>query len=153
VNDVAKVYIALGLVAFALTPNVQHASAQDNRPYESVSHSNRLLDPERMETIRGTVTNVETVTLQHEAAFVQATVKTGEQTIPVHLGPQWYMEEQIHHFQLKKGQQVEVKGSRNEVEGKSLFIAAEIKTAELEERLRLRHPDGTPVWSGGERVK
>jgi len=124
---------------------------QDNRPYESVSQSARLFNPDNVETIRGTVVDIETVSLEHETPFLQAMVKIGETVIPVHLGPQWFMEEQIHRFELDKGREIEVKGSRNEVEGKPVFIAAEIKSQQQDERLRLRHADGTPVWSAGER--
>jgi hypothetical protein len=61
------------------------------------------------------------------------------------------MEEQSHRLNLQKGNEVEIKGSKNVVNGKELFIAAEIKQVRSDDRLRLRHKDGTPVWSGSER--
>ena len=126
---------------------------QDSTPYESTTESPRLYDADAADTVRGTIVDFETVKPAEEASpFLQINVKTGQGVIRVHLAPQWFMEEQSHRLNLKKGNEVEIKGSKNVVNGQDLFIAAEIKQVRSEDRLRLRHKDGTPVWSGSERA-
>jgi len=74
-------------------------------------------------------------------------VKTGSETIAVHLGPEWY----IGRLDVKilKGDTVEVKGSRVSFAGKPAMIAAEIKKDDIV--LVLRNEAGVPVWAGWRR--
>ena len=74
-------------------------------------------------------------------------VKTDKETISVHLGPGFYIENQDVKLQTKD--KVEVKGSRITFDGKPAMIAAEVKKGE--EVLKLRDDAGFPVWIGWRR--
>jgi hypothetical protein len=74
-------------------------------------------------------------------------VKTDKETIPVHLGPAWYIERL--DTKLDKGEKVEVKGSRITFNGKPAIIAAEVRKGDS--LLMLRGSAGIPVWSGWRR--
>jgi hypothetical protein len=74
-------------------------------------------------------------------------LKTEDETISVHLGPGWYIENQDVKIQPKD--KLEVKGSRVTFEGKPVIIAAEVKKGD--EVLKLRDKNGFPLWSGWRR--
>ena len=75
---------------------------------------------------------------------VHLTVKTDKETIPVHLGPAWYIENQ--EMKIAAKDKVEVKGSRITLKGKPALIASEVRKGD--EVLILRDANGFPVWSG-----
>jgi hypothetical protein len=74
-------------------------------------------------------------------------LKTKEETIPVHLGPMWYLERQ--EFSVEPGNRIEVVGSRILFEGSPALIAAQVKKAD--KVLYLREESGFPLWSGWRR--
>jgi len=74
-------------------------------------------------------------------------VKTDKETISVHLGPGFYIENQ--DIKLETKDKVEVKGSRITFGGKPAIIAMEVKKGD--EVLKLRDEAGFPVWSGWRR--
>jgi hypothetical protein len=78
---------------------------------------------------------------------VHMTVKTATETLSVHLGPAWYLENQ--DVKLEPKQTVEVKGSRITFRGKPAIIAAEVHKGE--EVLKLRDDNGHPLWAGWRR--
>lgn len=126
---------------------------KDDQPYQSVSQSPRLLDHHALETFRGKVTTLETITMDDKIQFVRAQVQTEAEKLTVHLAPQSYLTEHIEHFELKSGQPIEIRGSRETVKGDSVVVASEIRSDDGKRHLRLRHQDGTPVWSGGEHAQ
>ena len=67
-------------------------------------------------------------------------VKTDKETVSVHLGPSWYMENQ--DVKLEPKDKVEVKGSRITFGGKPAIIATEVKKGD---------EAGYPVWAGWRR--
>jgi len=71
-------------------------------------------------------------------------LKTEKETISVHLGPGWYIENQDIKIELKDN--IEVKGSRITFEGKPAIIAAEVRNGD--EVLKIRDENGFPFWSG-----
>jgi hypothetical protein len=125
---------------------------QDNKPYESVNESSKLYHDREAHTIRGVVEDIKTVKLENDEQFLQVNLKTPEEVVRVHLGPDWYMTEQSQNIEIIKGRELEVIGSSNVVAGIPVFVASEIRDDKRNERLRLRHRDGTPVWSGSERA-
>ncbi|MCC2642875.1 MAG: hypothetical protein K0S45_3288 [Nitrospira sp.] len=131
----------------------QVKTVKDPIPYESVTESERLYQEDRAETIRGVVESLDTVTMREGAPFRQLRLKTGDDTLVVHLGPQWFMEQQVQRLQLDVGREVEVQGSRETVNGKPVLVAAEIRNDRRDEQLRLRHPSGVPVWAGSEYMR
>ncbi|HLK12947.1 MAG TPA: DNA-binding protein [Candidatus Binatia bacterium] len=105
----------------------------------------RLYDPKTVETVRGEVLAVERVSQGRGRGYgVHLSLKTDKETIPVHLGPMWFLEKQ--KLQVKAHDQVEVTGSRVELGGKPVLIAAEIKRGDA--TLELRDQAGIPRWSG-----
>lgn len=82
-----------------------------------------------------------------ECLGVHLIVKTEKETIDVHLGPGWYIENQ--DVKIMPADKVEVKGSRITFQGKPVIIAAEVKKGE--ETLKLRDENGFPVWAGWRR--
>lgn len=107
----------------------------------------RMYDPAKVETIKGTVEAVETVApMKGMHRAVSLLVKTDKGTIPVHLGPEWYIERL--DTKILKGDAIEVKGSRVSFDGKPIIIAAEIKKDKSEHIIVLRDDAGIPVWAG-----
>ncbi len=109
---------------------------------------NRMYDPAKIETVSGTVDAVtQMVPMKGMYAAVAVVLKTDKETIPVHLGPEWY----IGRLDTKvvKGDTIEVKGARVMFADKPAIIAAEVKKGDG--ILVLRDSAGIPVWSGWRR--
>jgi hypothetical protein len=104
-------------------------------------------DPATVETVKGTVEELKLMSFGRArlGGGLHLLVNTGQQTVEVHLGPQFYLEE--NDFNLEPGDTVEVTGSRLTLAGKPALIAREIQAGES--RLELRREDGTPLWAGG----
>ncbi len=107
----------------------------------------RMYDPQNVKTITGEVTNVDYINsgMGMYGGGMHLRIKTSQGEIPVHLGPQWYMEQQ--NMEIQAGDKIEVKGSQISYDGQSTIIAGEIKKGDR--LLKLRHPDGVPFWAGG----
>jgi len=109
---------------------------------------NRMYDVKTVESISGEIISVDTITPQKGMSHgVHLTVKTDKETISVHLGPSWYIENQ--DVKLSPKDKIEVIGSRITFEGKPAIIAAEVKKGD--EILTLRDANGIPMWSGWRR--
>jgi len=86
----------------------------------------RMFDPKTVETLSGEVASVDKFTPGRKMSYgVHFTLKTEKETIPVHLGPSWYLEKQA--VTIAPGDKVEVTGSRIMYQGKPTIIAAEVK--------------------------
>jgi hypothetical protein len=103
----------------------------------------KLYDPKTIESISGEVVTVDVVPMRGMSGGVHLTLKTEKETIPVHLGPSWYLERQ--DLKLAPKDTVEIKGSRVTFNGKPAVIAAEVKKGD--ETLVLRDEAGLPAWS------
>ena len=107
-----------------------------------------MYDPKTVENISGEVIHVDKITPKKGMCYgIHITVKTDKETIDVHLGPGWFIENQ--DIQIAPKDKIEVKGSRITFEGKPAIIAAEIKKGD--DILKLRDENGFPVWSGWKR--
>jgi hypothetical protein len=78
------------------------------------------------------------------ASGIHLQLKTEKGTIPVHLGPAWYIERL--DMKIEKGDKLVIKGSRVAFEGKPAIIAAEV--ARGDSVLVLRDASGVPAWAG-----
>lgn len=108
----------------------------------------RLYNPQTVETVSGVVVSVNTFTPIRGMSYgVHAMVKTEKETLSVHLGPAWFIDNQ--ESKIKAGDQVEIKGSRITYEGKPAIIAAEVTKGD--KTLTLRDAGGIPAWSGWRR--
>lgn len=104
----------------------------------------RMYDPKTAETITGEIVSVDVGTpMKGMAQGVHLAVKAEKETIPVHLGPRWYIENQ--DIKLAPKDRVEVRGSRVTIGGTPALIAAEIKKGD--DVLVLRDAQGYPAWS------
>jgi hypothetical protein len=103
----------------------------------------KLYDPQTVESITGEIVKVDVLPMRGMSGGVQLTLKTEKETIPVHLGPSWYLERQ--DLKLAPKYKVEIKGSRVMFNGKAAVIAAEVKKGD--ETLVLRDETGFPAWS------
>ena len=112
------------------------------------SQYGRLFDPKTIEKIGGEVVSVETVTpMRGMRQGVHILAKTEKETIWVHLGPAWFLENQDVKIMPKDN--VEITGSRITFQGKPAIIATEVKKDD--QVLKLRDENGYPVWSGWRR--
>lgn len=108
----------------------------------------RLYDPKTVETISGKVVKVDRIIpIRGMSGGVHVVVKTDKGDVSVHLGPQWYLENQ--DVKIEPKDMVEIRGSQVTVQGKPTIIAAEVKKGD--ETLKLRDEAGVPVWSGWKR--
>lgn len=106
----------------------------------------REYDADAVETIEGEVIEVTYNPGRRNAVRlgVHMMVVTDSDTIPVHLGPVWFMEQQEE--KIDKGDQVAITGSRIIFDGAPALIAASIKRGQM--TLRLRDQNGYPYWRG-----
>ena len=108
----------------------------------------KMYNLKTVENISGEVVSVDKITPRKGMSYgVHMTVKTDRETISVHMGPGWFIENQ--DIKIEPKDKVEVKGSRVTFEGKPAIIAAEVNKGD--EILKLRDDNGFPVWSGWRR--
>lgn len=105
----------------------------------------RMYNPATVESLSGEVVGVDRVApLRGMGAGIHLSLKTSGETVPVHLGPAWFVERL--ELKIAKGDRIQVKGSRVVMSGTAAIIAAEVKKGDA--LLQLRDAAGVPVWSG-----
>jgi hypothetical protein len=105
----------------------------------------RMYDPRSVETVAGEVAKVDRIVpMRGMAGGVHLSLKTDRDEISVHLGPQWYVENQ--DVKIEPGDKVEITGSRVTMQGKPTLIAAEVRKGD--HVLALRDAAGVPAWAG-----
>jgi hypothetical protein len=108
----------------------------------------RIYDTKAIETVTGEVVKIDHFTpMRGMSTGVHLILKTATGEMSVHLGPQWYLENQ--DVKIEPKDKVEIKGSRVTVDGKPALIAAEIKKGDGV--LKLRDEAGVPMWAGWRR--
>ena len=108
----------------------------------------RKYDPKTVETISGEVVSVDKFKPGKGMSYgIHLQLKTEKDTIAVHLGPEWYIQNQ--DTEIKAKDKISVKGSRVTFEGKPTIIAAEVRKGD--EVLSLRDEHGVPAWAGWRR--
>lgn len=149
-----KVLMLLGAIATLCFCGIGVAWAQQSMPHmghggwgQGMSYS-RMFNPRTVETITGEVVSVDKMVPMRGMSYgVHVVVKTSKETISVHLGPDWYMENQS--VKLAPKDVVEITGSRITFDGKPAIIATEVKKGDAV--LKLRDANGVPAWSGSGR--
>ena len=110
----------------------------------------RMYNPATVETVKGEVAAVEKVTPMKGMQYgIHLMVKTDKETIPVHLGPAWFLRSE--GIEVAKGDAVEVTGSLVDSNGQSFLVARELKKGERV--VKLRDQQGVPVWAVGPRSR
>jgi len=109
---------------------------------------NQLYNPKTVERLSGEVISMDKIIPGKGMSYgVHFMLKTDKETISVHLGPGWFIENQDMTIKLKD--KVAIKGSRVTFDGKPAIIAAEVKKGSS--TLNLRDENGRPVWAGWRR--
>lgn len=109
----------------------------------------RMYDPAKAETVKGEVTAVEKIGGgRRMGPGIGLKLKTASGELVVHLGPQWYIEQQ-GEVPIKAGDAVEVKGVKASRGGQDFFLAGEVKKGG--DVLKLRDESGVPLWAGWRR--
>jgi hypothetical protein len=140
--------ILIHSLVFSSEAPAQRGGMQRGGGWGPGSSYERLYNPQTVETISGVVVSVDKFTpIKGMSNGVHAAVKTDKETISVHLGPAWFLDNQ--DAKIRQGDRVEIKGSRITFEGKPAIIAAEV--TKDGETLTLRDASGVPVWSGWRR--
>ena len=130
----------LGPVAFA-----QGMKWRGSGGWGPGSTYDRMYDAKTVDKVTGEVAKVDSITpMRGMSGGVHVALKTEQGEVSVHLGPQWYVENQ--DVKIEPGDRVEITGSRVTVEGKPTIIAAEVRKGD--EVLQLRDAAGVPVWAG-----
>jgi hypothetical protein len=104
----------------------------------------RLYDPATVVTVTGTIVGESRIDRGAGHSGVHLLVRTAEGEIPVHLGPDFWVDKQTVKF--AQGDQVTAKGSRITFEGKPAIIAESVTRGA--NTLVLRDAKGVPAWSG-----
>jgi hypothetical protein len=113
------------------------------------SRYNMMYNANTVETIKGEIVKIERIMpMRGMSHGVHLMVKTAKETLDVHLGPAWYIENQ--DVKLTVGDKIEIKGSRITLQGKPVIIAAEVKKGDV--TLKLRDERGFPMWAGWRRM-
>jgi hypothetical protein len=103
-------------------------------------------DPATVETLKGNIEEVKLMSFGRSrmGGGVHLLVNTGKETVEVHLGPRFFLEE--NGFEAEGGDKIEVVGSRITFGGQSALVAREIQMGDY--TLALRDETGTPGWAG-----
>jgi hypothetical protein len=111
---------------------------------------NRSYDPTKVETFSGEVTKIDTtVPMQGMSDGIYLLLTLEKVSVPVHLGPAWYIERLDTRIEV--GDRIEVKGSKAFAAGVPAVIAAEVRKGD--NVLVLRDAAGIPVWAGWRRTR
>jgi outer membrane receptor for ferrienterochelin and colicins len=146
-----KQKILILLILFILLAEVtvaQRADGARQGGWRRDDEVGRLYDPARTTTLEGKVVGLEkSVSVERQSHGVHLLLDTGEEVIPVHLGPLWFIENL--ETKLTEGDRVKVEGSRIELNGKSAVIAAKVVAGQR--TIELRDSMGVPMWKGWRR--
>jgi len=100
-------------------------------------------DAKTVETIGGKVLSVEKTTpAKRRGYWIDVMLQTATGTIPVQLGPAWYIDKQTPR--IEANDTITVTGSRVTMDGRSAIVAADITKGN--ELLKLREDNGIPLW-------
>lgn len=142
----AKVmFVLLLTLALVLVSANVFAQQAKGGGWAAGSAYNRLFNPATVETLSGEVTKVEKITTKRGMSYgVHVQLKTGNETIAVHLGPAWFIDSR--KIKIDEGDKIEVTGSRITFNNAPAIIASEIKKGD--NVLKLRNTNGFPAWAG-----
>lgn len=100
-------------------------------------------DPAKVVTVNGTVLGERRTDTRSGAKAVHLVVKVGEDQISVHLGPASWIDGQ--KLKLAKGDEITVKGSRFDYDGRYGLIAQTVSRGS--DSMLLRDASGKPTWA------
>jgi len=116
--------------------------------YRSNSGRTSLMyDPTTETTVSGIVEEVQNVSGTRGWHGIHLQLKTADEVLDAHIGPSWFLAQK--KFEISKGDQVEVTGSKLRLDNVDTLIARTIKKGDSQ--LTLRNEQGIPAWSRGRR--
>jgi hypothetical protein len=108
-----------------------------------------LYNPDTVVTVSGIVISKTQPSAKGLPQLVYLILKAETGKITIFLGPDLYVDKLP--VQIQNLDNIQVTGSKISWEGKPVILAAEIKKGD--QFLKLREPNGVPVWSGQGRIK
>jgi hypothetical protein len=142
---VAAVVVGLG---FTTAASAQPGTMRGGGGWGPGTPYNKMYNPQTVETVRGEVLSIDRITPMSGMSYgVHIMLKTDKETISVHLGPGWYIDNQ--DVTIAPTAKIEVTGSRIIFQDKPALIAAEVK--EGDQVFTLRDAQGFPLWAGWRR--
>ena len=104
----------------------------------------RMFDANTIETVIGDVVKINKIKPMRGMSYgVELVLKTEKETLSIHLGPGWFIDNQDTKIAVKD--HLEVKGSRVTIDGKPALLAATVKKGDAV--LQLRDDAGFPMWA------
>jgi hypothetical protein len=153
-GDMKKIFVFLIISALViLAGNIYsapgHMNCNRNMDCCSDTSGKTMYDPKAVETLNGEVVSIDEIKPMDGmmCSGIHLTLKTDKETISVHLGPSWFINNQDTKIEPKDS--IQIKGSRIQFQGQSAIIAAEVTKGD--QTLKLRDENGIPVWSGWRR--
>jgi hypothetical protein len=128
--------VAAGALAAGPSP------ARPMGPRQGGGRPMMTFDASKLETFEGTIEKV-VVREMRRTKGVHVFLKTAKETVEIHLGPAWFIDNQ--EAKLQAGDTVSVRASRTTMMGQPALVAMDVKRGG--ETLRLRNDDGTPLWA------
>lgn len=113
--------------------------------WQALSEYGKLFNPRTIETVRGRVVEIASEVPMRgmsEVTIIRLRTERDSEAIDVHLGPEWFIHRQQSGF--KAGDDVQVSGSRIELNGRDALMAMEMRHADRV--MVLRNRNGRPVW-------
>lgn len=139
-----------------LMVQVDKAPIDESQPKQSArtqsgagSAGDSKFDPAAIETMEGTVENVDNemleagVGLTDTLVVLDITTSRGKERVQI--APDDYLEEQ--GIEINKGDKVEITGSRVTRDGENVFLASKVTLPKSGKTIDLRQSDGTPQWN------
>ncbi len=138
-------YVWLSAIAFFFL--LQGAPLLSAQSESTSGRTSPMYDPTAETTVSGVVAEVQEVSGTKGWHGIHLQVKTADEVLDVHVGPSWFLAQK--KFEISKGDQVEVTGSKLRLDNVDTLIARAIKKGDSE--LTLRNRQGIPAWSRGRR--
>lgn len=141
---ITVIFLIVFIVYFADLINSRKMELRGSGGWGMENEYSRMYDPKTVETISGKVESIDMIKPKREMCYgVSLVVNSNKETIPVHVGPEWYIENQ--DIAVEPMDSLEIRGSKTTLDGKPIFIAAEIRKGN--KMMILRDDKGFPRWS------
>lgn len=122
------------------------ADSSDKKGWGIDDPYNKLYNSKDFEKIKAKVVKVmEVVPMAGMSPATAMEVREGSNTFMVHLCPTWFAKP--NDIGVKPGDQVVLKGSWAEINGKDVFLASKVKKGDFHEFKCRLTKDGTPFWT------
>jgi hypothetical protein len=140
--------LALGIRILGLEiGQASHHRGEGIEGWEKGSVYNKLFDPADMEKLKGLVMDFRgVIPLPGMSPGIAMLVRDMQgEVVRVHLGPRSFIH--LNSIEIRRGDEVAIKGVRAEIDGKYVFMTSQVKV-ENSYVIKLRSTkDGTPYWT------